>query len=107
MVGGTDRFCTALLHATQGRIVGKLGAEGVYGITVPSEGLGIAVKVQDGGIRAGNAAAMRVLDLLGLLDGEEVAALDGYRRSLVHNTLGQEVGEISGNFSLSSGGGKE
>jgi L-asparaginase II len=103
MVGGTDRFCTALIRATGGRLIGKLGAEGVYGVTVPDEGLGITIKVQDGGIRAGDAAAVRVLDLMGLLSPEEGAALEGFRRSVIRNTLGEAVGEISANFSLRSG----
>ena len=103
MVGGTDRLCTALLQATKGRMIGKLGAEGVYGVTVPEEGLGLAVKVQDGGIRAGDAAAVRVLDQMGLLTAEEHKALEGFRRSIVRNTLGEVVGEISANFSLAAG----
>jgi L-asparaginase II len=107
MVGGTGRFCTALIRATGGRIIGKLGAEGVYGMTVPEEGLGIAVKVQDGGLRAGDAAAVRVLNLLGLLDPEEAESLEGFRRSIVQNTLDEEVGEISANFSLTPGGGAD
>jgi len=84
-------------------MIGKLGAEGVYGVTVPEEGLGLAVKVQDGGIRAGDAAAVRVLELMGLLTGKEQEALEGFRRSIVRNTLGEAVGEISANFSLAPG----
>ena len=105
MVGGTDRFCTALIQATGGRLIGKLGAEGVYGITVTGEGLGITIKVQDGGIRAGDAAAVRVLDLMGILSPEEGTALEGFRRTIVRNTLGDAVGEISANFQLESGEG--
>jgi L-asparaginase II len=103
MVGGTDRLCTALGRTTGGRIVGKLGAEGVYGMAVPEAGLGIALKVQDGGIRAGDAAAVRILDLLGLLEDGEAEALEGFRRSIVRNTLGEAVGEITANFSLVPG----
>ncbi|MCJ7628366.1 MAG: asparaginase, partial [Longimicrobiales bacterium] len=103
MLGGTDRFCTALIQATGGRLIGKLGAEGVYGITAPEEGLGITIKVQDGGVRAGDAATVRVLDQMGLLGREEGKALEGFRRSVIRNTLGDAVGEISANFSLSSG----
>jgi L-asparaginase II len=102
MVGGTNRLCTSLVQATGGRLIGKLGAEGVYCVTVPSEGLGIAVKVQDGGVRAGDAAALRVLDLLGILTAEEENRLEPFRRQPVRNTLGEVVGEISANFSLKS-----
>ena len=101
MLGGTNRLCTALPEVTGGRLIGKLGAEGVYCVTVPEEGLGIAVKVEDGGIRAGDAAAVRVLDLFGLLKPAEEEALEGFRRTVVRNTLDDEVGEISANFDLS------
>jgi L-asparaginase II len=104
MVGGTGRLCTGLIEVTRGRVVGKLGAEGVYGMTIPEEDLGIALKVRDGGRRAGDAAAVRVLDLLGVLDPPEARALEPFRVSPVRNSLGQEVGELSANFELDSGG---
>ena len=98
MVAGTGRICTALGKTTGGRIIGKLGAEGVYGMAVPGEGLGIALKVQDGGIRAGDAAAVRTLDLLGLLEPEESTVLESFRRGVLRNTLGEEVGEVFADF---------
>jgi L-asparaginase II len=72
-------------------------------MTIPGEGLGIALKVQDGGRRAGDSAAVRVLDLLGLLNDREAQALEPFRTSLIRNTLGEEVGEVSANFQLHSG----
>ena len=69
-------------------------------VAVPEEGLGIAVKVQDGGIRAGDAAAVRVLDQLGLLNPSEARKLEAFRCSPIHNTLGETVGELSANFTL-------
>jgi L-asparaginase II len=104
MVAGTGRICTALGEVTGGRIIGKLGAEGVYGMVVPQEGLGIALKVQDGGIRAGDAAAIRALDLLGLLEPEEAQALEGFRRGPLFNTLGEEVGAVYADYSFESAG---
>lgn len=100
MLGGKNRLCSALPAVTKGRLIGKLGAEGVYCISVPGEGLGIAVKVEDGGIRAGDAAAVRVLDLFGLLETDEAKALHGFRKTVIRNTLGEDVGELSANFDL-------
>lgn len=100
MVGGTDRLCTELVRGTGGRMVGKLGAEGVYGVAIPEEGLGIAVKVQDGGTRAGDAATLRVLDQMGLLGQDEGRSLERFRTSIVRNTLNEAVGEISADFVL-------
>jgi L-asparaginase II len=104
MVGGTGRLCTALTEATGRRMVGKLGAEGVYCVAVPEEGLGIGLKVEDGGGRAGDAAVIRVLDLLGLLDQREGEALDRFRRKEIRNTLGEVVGEVRANFTFKTRG---
>jgi L-asparaginase II len=100
MVGGTGRLCTALPTATRGRILGKLGAEGVYGMSIPGAGLGIAVKVEDGGMRAGDVAAVGVLEELDLLGEAELTELAEFRRKVVRNTLGDEVGEIRAEFSM-------
>ena len=65
--GGTARFDSALIAATQGRIVGKGGAEGVHGDALLGEGLGLALKVIDESRRGapGHArAARRVARLL-------------------------------------------
>jgi L-asparaginase II len=103
MVGGTGRLCTSIIQATRGRIIGKLGAEGVYGMVLPEEGLGVALKVTDGGMRAGDAAAVRILDLLGVLHPGESEELRGFREAKVFNTLGKVVGKISANFQLDPG----
>ena len=61
MVGGSDRFCTVLMRAYEGRLIGKLGADGCYGIAVRAdrmittghpnrEVMGIAVKIEDGNV---------------------------------------------------------
>lgn len=100
MVAGTGRICTALLEATKGRMVGKLGADGVYGIALPEEGMGLALKVQDGSMKAGDVAVVRVLDRLGLLDPEEAAALEPFRRVEMTNTRGEVVGTMEATFQL-------
>ena len=68
-LGGTDRFCTAVLGGLRNRAFVKIGAEGVIGGVVPELGLGIAVKCDDGGQRAAEvvmaALIMRLLAALG------------------------------------------
>jgi L-asparaginase II len=103
MLGGTGRLCTRLPEVTGGRLIGKLGAEGVYGIAIPGEGLGFAVKVEDGGTRAGDPAVVRALDELGLLRPDESEALDPFRRREIRNTRGEVVGEMRGTFSFAGG----
>ena len=48
MLAGTNRYCTDLIKVTKGRIIGKTGADGVYSLVIPSEGIGITVKIDDG-----------------------------------------------------------
>ena len=57
LVGGENRFCTAVPLATHGRVLIKVGAEGMYaGMTVESNPLGFALKIDDGSRRAAEVA---------------------------------------------------
>ncbi|MDX1674682.1 MAG: asparaginase, partial [Longimicrobiales bacterium] len=60
LVGGTDRLCTRLMEATDGRVIAKVGAEGVYG-ALTRGGLGIGLKARDGAKRAAEVALLGVL----------------------------------------------
>ena len=48
MVGGTERFCSEMIGQANGRVVGKLGAAGMYLFGIPGKGIGGAVKIDDG-----------------------------------------------------------
>ncbi|MEX2467587.1 MAG: asparaginase [Gemmatimonadota bacterium] len=104
MVGGAGRACTDVMARSEGRVVVKLGAEGVYGGAIPGEGLGLAIKVVDGGRRAVEVALVHVLAELGALRPGEVAALRRYGRPDVVNTRGERVGEIRPAFTLEGAG---
>ncbi|MCB1499281.1 MAG: asparaginase [Bauldia sp.] len=56
MVAGTGRFCSDVMPLFPGRLFVKTGAEGVYCAAVPELGLGVALKVDDGGTRAAETA---------------------------------------------------
>ena len=51
-VAGTGRFCTEIMQRFGARVFVKTGAEGVYCAALPEQGLGIAVKCDDGAGRA-------------------------------------------------------
>ncbi len=51
-VAGTGRLDTILMEVSQGRLLAKLGADGVYCVSVMGEGIGIALKIECGVIRA-------------------------------------------------------
>jgi L-asparaginase II len=67
VVGGSGRDDTAVMQALPG-VVMKEGAEALDCAVVLDRGLGIAVKVADGGERAVGPAIVAVLDRLGMLD---------------------------------------
>ena len=101
MVAGTDGFCTELLRHTHGKLVGKLGAEGVYCIGVKGRDMGLAVKIEDGNYsRALNPAVMRCLEDLDVLSAEELSRLDSFRQSESINGVGMVVGHIKPVFHL-------
>ncbi len=61
MVAGTGRFCTRLMTAMSGDVFAKTGAEGVFCGAIPSLGLGIALKCDDGATRAAEIMMANVL----------------------------------------------
>jgi L-asparaginase II len=93
-VAGTGRLCTELMRVADGRLVAKTGAEGVYAVGVLSEGLGVALKVEDGAKRASEPALLAVLGELGLLSGPELEALRAFAMPVVRNTRDEDVGAI-------------
>ncbi len=69
MVAGTGRFCTRVIEACGEAALVKTGAEGVFCGALTELGLGVALKVDDGAVRAGEFVTARLLDHLGVLDG--------------------------------------
>jgi L-asparaginase II len=63
MVGGTERFDTAVMRGTD--LVCKSGAETVFGAG-SSEGWGLALKISDGGTRALRPAALAAISRRGV-----------------------------------------
>jgi L-asparaginase II len=100
MVGGTGRACTQVMEVTAGRAFVKLGAEGAYTGGIPAEGLGFAIKVEDGGRRAVEVALVRVLQALGVLTEAEASTICHHGNPIVYNTRGEAVGEIRAAFDL-------
>ena len=94
LLGGTDRFDTMILEETRGAVIAKVGAEGVHSLTVPAEGLGMALKVEDGTLRAQHIAVIRLLQLLGVLPDALSPRLAEWATRPVRNTRGETVGEV-------------
>jgi L-asparaginase II len=104
MVAGEGRFCTALMDAFKGALVGKVGADASYAIGVRASAqtaklgakgaLGIAVKVEDGNSTILYAIVAELLAKLGIGDEAAHRALDGFRLRATRNTVGLETGRV-------------
>jgi L-asparaginase II len=94
LVGGTDRFDSVLIEETDGRVLAKVGAEGVHTVAALDLGLGIAVKAADGAQRAQYPAVLRALQLVGALPDPLPPRLADFIRRPVRNTRGEVVGEV-------------
>jgi L-asparaginase II len=103
LIGGTERLDTMLMQAAEGRIISKVGADGVWLCAVlPCEkwpkGLGIALKIEDGDDkRARPVAAVEILRQLGILGAD---SLPDVSPMAIKNRRGDVVGEVVANVSL-------
>ena len=92
MVAGTDRLCTRLMEVSDGRVMVKGGADGVYTAALPERGLGIAIKIDDGLREAAEVALMAALQHLDALHADELDTLAERRCMPIVNTRGLVTG---------------
>lgn len=106
MIGGMERLDTTIMRALRGKIISKIGAEGVYTAGVlPSprwkKGLGIAFKIEDGDDqRARAVVVIELLRRLGVLDEKATDALADYSPLPIKNRRGATVGKVIAKFDL-------
>lgn len=89
LIAGQGRPCTEMMRAHPGRVVTKVGAEGVYSALLVREGLGVALKVVDGHSLASALAIASVLGELGLRPQPP-----SLLRKAITNSRGETVGEM-------------
>jgi L-asparaginase II len=77
LVAGRRRLDTELMQAGDG-IVSKVGAEALACAAMLDPGLGVAVKVEDGGERAAGPVMLTVLGRLGAIPSQALRRLDRY-----------------------------
>ncbi len=95
LIAGThERFCTDLLRATNGRVFGKIGAEGVYALGVIGAECGFAGKVDDGHARGLYPLIIDLLVGRDLMSPAEADALAYWGDTTRRNWDGLEVGHI-------------
>jgi L-asparaginase II len=91
-LAGTHRFDTAMVETTGGRIISKVGADGMHIAMVADVGTVVATKSIDGSRVAAEESLLHLLAKTGSLSGAELEALP---RASVRNDAGDVVGAIS------------
>ncbi len=94
MIAGSGRCCTAVIRETQGRILVKTGAEGMFCGSIPDRGLGFVLKIDDGAQRGSEVALGGLLAKLELLDDQKTRALSPWFRPDITNSQGQVTGRM-------------
>lgn len=100
LIAGTGRLDTVIMEAVGSKVVSKCGAEGVQCLGLKEKGFGIAIKIEDGHVRATEPVAVEVLKQLGVLDQSELTDLGNKHRVPIKNLHKAVVGEIRPVFKL-------
>lgn len=93
-LSGQDQPTSRIIRATEGRVLLKSGAEGFNLAFVPERGIGIAIKMADGGSRAKMAVLVAVLAALGLLTQDAAPALIEAVEDPIRDSNGRAAGRV-------------
>lgn len=99
-VAGKGRLDTVLMKRFGTRVICKVGAEGVYCAGLIGKSTGIAIKIEDGAIRATTPALLETLLQLGVLEDEEVEGMREFWKPSLFNNKAEVIGEIRPAFRL-------
>lgn len=94
LVAGEGRACTELMEAAGRRAAIKTGAEALFTAILPDEGLGVALKIEDGTTRGSECAIAAILCRLGVLQPGD-PAVQRRLRPAVENRNHATVGRIA------------
>jgi L-asparaginase II len=94
IVAGAGRFDTAIMTILGARAFTKTGAEGVFCAALPEAGLGLAIKVDDGGTRAAQVAIAALVRRFGGFGDALNARLAPFVSPRLTNWNGVETGVL-------------
>ncbi|MFM8608801.1 MAG: asparaginase [Hyphomicrobiales bacterium] len=94
MVAGTGRLDTVAMEIFGARLFMKTGAEGVYCAALPEQGLGIALKADDGETRASQAMLAGIVHRFLRMSEEERRAFNAKAWPTLTNWNGMAVGSV-------------
>ena len=76
MISDTNLFDTEIIKASHGQVISKGGAEGILCMGKINEGIGLAIKVEDGSKRAKHAAGLNILKQLEWITNERIQDIE-------------------------------
>lgn len=94
LVAGDGRFDTELMRRGLGQVLSKGGAEGIQCLSRVGEGMGVAIKVEDGSGRAKHAVALQLLEQLDWLTPGTLEELRGLFMAPAANLRLEVLGEL-------------
>lgn len=93
-VAGTGRLDTILMEETQGKLLAKLGADGVYCVSVMGAGIGIALKIESGDVRVIDPLIVKLLYQMGFITETERAAMEEQLDFNIYNHRKEVIGKM-------------
>lgn len=78
MIAGKNRYCTDLMRLSEGKLIGKTGADGVYSLGIIEQKLGICIKIDDGKMGPQYHVAQHIVEQLDILKPEAIQQLKEY-----------------------------
>ena len=100
MVAGDKHFCSEMIRCTNGRIIGKLGADGIYCTAEREGGWAMALKIEDGNTAVIPAVVIRAFRQMNTLSEEEHQYLRHFAVREIKNCRGEHVGETKAAFHM-------
>ncbi len=100
MVAGTGQFASVVMQVSQGNILAKPGADGIFCSHIFDRGLSVAVKMEDGNGEVLSLVMMSVYQQLGVLNAQQLEALQSFACVNNKNCRGEVVGMKESIFEL-------
>ncbi|MDP4181766.1 MAG: asparaginase [Bacillota bacterium] len=98
MVGGKGRVDTEIMKHFGSRIIGKIGDEAIFCAGIIGKAMGIAIKIEDGNMRALGPALMNLLLKLNIIDADETKDMMPIFKPVLTNHKGEIIGELRSVF---------
>ncbi|KAI8964624.1 thermolabile L-asparaginase [Daldinia sp. FL1419] len=109
-IGGDGSFCTTLIGAYNGALIGKGGGDGCYGISIRESGdtrrlgakgsIGVALKIEDGNYGIMESVAAEILEQLDIGTAEIRKRFESFHRGEIKTSKGIVTGRLSYPFKL-------